>query len=560
MQAASTGDGTPSSQTSITKVEELLEKCHNLLSEIEQFQSFLVEQKKESAVELRQLRNSVNSELKSLEKLSTADPSAERTIHALRSSNLPFYTAVWNTAKSCTGLITFFKRFYWQGPPAEILDKAQKPEKRCALVDIVAQNGEEWIKVSTVTEARLLFEKAKAHWEDASSSPEESDEEEKEKEEMNDELVAAISPLNHNHNFLPTTALKESSKQNPNNDPNHKLELLTVAHDLRLASLATRIRYKHPTIRFVLPKVSSGTSPEIDSIITSIRNTGVIVHCANNPPPHSSPLIPIPLPTLFPSLLPSPFPPLTPTLNLDCTILLALVSDLSHIPPTTILSSSSSSSQTPTTTTTPPTLHPSLLRQLTLETSSPLLPTTLYPALSSRHLVCTSPAATRMREITAQIGTPSEQARAELIFSSPSPLSSSASTLTTHLRLPIRIVPASDSATTPLLLSRLPPVAKSVAAKLSPINQSVFLYGWAEGIATVSSNRGVVRVVEECVGREGGEEEEEEEEEEDQEGAKGKEESIKNRDDRGPIVEPGPAVWLVEVARSLVGREKGRRV
>ncbi len=40
------------------------------------------------------------------------------------------------------------------------------------MVDIVTQNGEEWIKISTVTETRLLFEKAKAGWEDADSSSE----------------------------------------------------------------------------------------------------------------------------------------------------------------------------------------------------------------------------------------------------------------------------------------------------------------------------------------------------------------------------------------------------
>ena len=50
-------------------VGDLLKRCRDLLDELEEFKSFLVEQKKENAVELRQFYNSVASELKSLEKV-----------------------------------------------------------------------------------------------------------------------------------------------------------------------------------------------------------------------------------------------------------------------------------------------------------------------------------------------------------------------------------------------------------------------------------------------------------------------------------------------------------
>ena len=50
-------------------VDLFLEQCHGLLHELEEFQDFLVEQKKEHTVELRQFRNSINSELKSLQKV-----------------------------------------------------------------------------------------------------------------------------------------------------------------------------------------------------------------------------------------------------------------------------------------------------------------------------------------------------------------------------------------------------------------------------------------------------------------------------------------------------------
>lgn len=59
----------PSPADNTVLVEDLLERCHDLLKELEEFKAFLVEQKKENAVELRQFCNSVASELKSLEKV-----------------------------------------------------------------------------------------------------------------------------------------------------------------------------------------------------------------------------------------------------------------------------------------------------------------------------------------------------------------------------------------------------------------------------------------------------------------------------------------------------------
>ena len=57
------------SSSSAARVDDLLARCHNLLNELEQFQTYLVERKKEHTVELRHFRNSVLSELKSLERV-----------------------------------------------------------------------------------------------------------------------------------------------------------------------------------------------------------------------------------------------------------------------------------------------------------------------------------------------------------------------------------------------------------------------------------------------------------------------------------------------------------
>lgn len=63
------GDPTHSAQSDTVRVEDLLRKCHALLNELEAFRTFLVQRKKEHTVEIRQFRNSVQSELKSLEKV-----------------------------------------------------------------------------------------------------------------------------------------------------------------------------------------------------------------------------------------------------------------------------------------------------------------------------------------------------------------------------------------------------------------------------------------------------------------------------------------------------------
>ena len=59
------------------------------------------------------------------------------------------------------------------------------------------------------------------------------------------------------------------------------------------------------------------------------------------------------------------------------------------------------------------------------------------------------------------------------------------------LRLPVQIVDK-DSASS----DSLPAVADVVREGLTPINQSVFLYGWSMGVTTITSNRSVVKQIE----------------------------------------------------------------
>ena len=370
-------------------------------------------------------------------------------------------------------------------------------------MDIVAQDGEEWIKVSTITENRLLFEKAKAGWEGASSSGSEADE--------NGTIINGI----------------ESVGKAMNEDEEDKVEILKMAYDLQKASKVTRIRYRHPKIKFVLPKISEGHIPEIDTILAEIRATGATVQCASDLsapeslhyPSHINGSTDSTLSLSFSHLLIDPFSTFTPTLNIDCTILLALVSDLSnaHVVPE-------------------PRYHRAIRRQIDLEEKEQLLPSSLWPAMGNHELVCTFEAAKRMREIVGLIGTDTEKVRAELLLGEgENGEGKTAQELTEAFdgtssyevpkewNLPIKVVQAEVD------MADLPPVAGKVAEHLTAINRSVFLFGWARRLTTISSNRTVAKTIESLI-----------------EGEKGEE-----------VV--GPDIWLCATARSLVGKEKGRR-
>jgi hypothetical protein len=206
--------------------------------------------------------------------------------------------------------------------------------------------------------------------------------------------------------------------------------------------------------------------------------------------------------------------------------LLAIVSDLSHCKDIT------------------PSLqhHKAINRQIEIERERPLLPTELWPAMGSRELVCTSEAAKRMREIVETIGTETERERmAVLMGDRPAINTKSASLLDelqklsdyqvpSELDLPIRVVDAKAATDSENKQAKLPPIAQEVESILSYINASVFMYGWVSGIMTISSNRTVVKQIETMI--------------------------ESQRDDENL---QGPLIWVCDTARSLIGKEKGRK-
>ncbi|KIW33765.1 uncharacterized protein PV07_00589 [Cladophialophora immunda] len=500
-------DGHDENEPSPTSSAELLSglqtRARALLQEFQLYQAHLKAQGKQQQVEIRGFKRGIESEIKILEKIAhgftTSDGNSQIIVekpipqdeerpqlHALRSSNLPFYEAVWNTAKSCRHITAMGKKMYFGGKDSAACGKIREEKlvsradvsrnvrKRETLVDIIAGNGLQWIKISTLTEKRLMFEIAKEGWEHYGDFGEDSD--------MEDGHV---------------------SEADRDGKRTSKLELVRLAEDLKIAAQEARVQFRHPQIRFVLPKIREGIIPDVDAFLADLRATGAVVDCKMDICKLGEDRQ-LDLDNLMPT---TPTIPLTRTINVDCTILLALISDISHFPSHQLLSTSVHKSET---------YHKAIVNQIESEVSSPMLPNDIYPRLTARDLECTLHAAQRMREIVHCMGTTSELSRAEILLGEgryrdqpPSTLREALGGLSMHavpseIRLPVKVVdfdvhtlfgPESTSVTPDVDLCK--PFPTSVAAhvkdrlQLTPINASVFFYGWASQIVTLTSNRTV---------------------------------------------------------------------
>jgi hypothetical protein len=344
------------------------------------------------------------------------------------------------------------------------------------VVDIVCQDGLEWVKVSTILEKRILWDLAKAGWVGSESDD-------------------------------------EAEESDDDDEPDG---LLKQAEALVKASRVTRVKYRHPTVRLVLTRISSTPrAKEVAQILQKIRDIGIIVQTSDDIP--ESP----PLADVLDRLAAGHCHSLSDVINLDCTVLLAFVSDLSHRRVE------------------PRDWHNRMISiQREMEAKEPLLRSKLWPTCGSRRLVCTKEVANRMQEISSIIGTQAEKQRTALLLG----LDGNAELTNEQIleefqkfsdykipanwRLPVEVIDVD----LPTLKSTLPPSVNKVSEALSAMNQSVFLYGWASGFTTLSSNRAVAKEIENII-----------------------------EENRTSDEEAGPNILSCFQPRSLVGKEKERR-
>lgn len=314
------------------------------------------------------------------------------------------------------------------------------------------------------------------------------------------------------------------------------LSLIKISRLLHQAAEQTRIQYLHPTVLFFLPNIHpSPDSLEISTFLSTLLATGARIQCG----PDLDLISPKPsLDSMLQGLELAEsqrYASFSDVLNIDCTILLALISDISNQDVEV-----------------EPRFHPAILRQLEFEKELALLPNLLFPAIAGRKMVCTETARDRFEEIVEIVGSETEKARALLILdrlrnkrkksaardehyydeedrdkveaqeSAGSLLgqfqSKSVHQVPANLLLPIRTLTSED------LRGGLEELEcqTRISQKLSQVNRSVFMTGWRRGYTTITSNRTVAKLIE------------------------------------GQILEgeKGPDLFVLETARSLVGKAK----
>lgn len=418
--------------------------------------------------------------------LAIADPNEPKTKHGLRSSNLSFFDTVWSIAKTRRSVIALGKRYFWlqensSDSSRKTPSKLNTYRKDMATVDIVSQDGLEWTKVSSITEKRIIWDLTRAGWAGDSSSDED------------DEMDQAAA------------------------DEDDEPGLVKQIEALVKAARVTRIRYRHPTVRLILPRIkASPDSKEVGNVLQQIRDLGVTIQTSEEVPSQYPPIS-----LVVERMALDRFESFSEVLNVDCTILLAFASDLSH---GRVQSEDWH--------------NKAISRQIEMESEDQLLPSNLWPACVGREMACTKEAAIRMQEIVDIIGTETEKKRAALLLDANTEVrltreerlqefqKLSDYTVPLDWALPIKVVEIDI----PSLMSSLPSAAGKVAENLTAINQSVFLYGWASGRTTISSNGTVAKDIETTIEA--------------------------NRVDEET---QGPDIWLSVSSRSLVGKEKERR-
>lgn len=396
----------------------------------------------------------------------------------------------WDVIKRTHGLLAFRRRF------------AGKTGKLGPTIDAVVEDGTEWLRVSTVTQKKLIYQIAQEGWHPDDSSDEEDD-------ESNDS----------------------------DDDDNSGIEIIKTTRQLVQAARTHRCNTRIPKIRLVLPNLSMGRVNAIDKILNKVRKLGksikqegtvdIIVDCAE------SPFLQQPIPPLEQAIVnlfrDTNQDRLTSTVNLELTLILSLVSDIAH---GNIQPQEWYSRQT--------------LSHIEDENHAPGVRLQgLYKALSGRHLQCTQEVAREVRNIVADLGTEATKARTLLYFGRQSmddgfitprsqitgSVNGGATTdekdsglarepacqklveqlrqlsqypVPDGLQLPIEIIGDDEfnHEDYPALIEagKLPLVSAKVWTKLDrSYNRSCYLWGWLQDITTISANNLNTRLIDAVV-------------------------------------------------------------
>ena len=385
----------------------------------------------------------------------------------------------WDAIKRCRGLAALRRQFPLNNNSSSSSDGKTRP---CLspTVDAVVENGAEWLKVCIFTERKLIRQMAEEGW-----HPDDSDD-------------------------------TESDSDGPGSDGDGDGDgssLLGMATQLVKAARLNRCRGRPPRVRIYLLNVTESSAPEIEKLLAKVRHAGapkargrggggkkraaveVLVDCADS----AFARVPVPpLETAFAGLLHSNTQTegLTQTLNVELTLLISLVSDITHGRVDV-----------------QPWFGTQVLSHIRDEEHAPgARLADLYAAVGGRTLVCTREVADEFNSVISDLGTPTTRARGAILLGKGEDggddgasldgrdLRARLRTLSVYpvpddLQLPIRVVgedefcASKEDVEALVRAGELPAVARRVFDKLDrQYHRSCYLYGWARGITTVSAN------------------------------------------------------------------------
>ncbi|CAH0025473.1 unnamed protein product [Clonostachys rhizophaga] len=260
----------------------------------------------------------------------------------------------------------------------------------------------------------------------------------------------------------------------------------------RLVEAAKRNRheYRIPRVRVVLPRIQADANNDVAVFINQLRNIDsqveVIINDSQSDFLTSEPPQ---LESAIENLAGDELAGLTPILNMDHTILIDLISDITHynLEPQPWQASTTQA-------------------QIKEENRHPdgLMAPTLYPLLRGRKLICTKEAAEHFHEVLSTVGTNTERQRGHLLVPrdpetlalSPSDIHAKFSSLSVRsppadLQIPVTILSDPTDFQAAVKDGRLPEVALDVArcGGFKSSKLSIYMHGWAEGITTITSNK-----------------------------------------------------------------------
>ncbi|KAI1780192.1 hypothetical protein F4818DRAFT_168430 [Hypoxylon cercidicola] len=435
--------------------EELLTRAVSLQSELQRFANHLREAydgyfQNMPMYMYTSFASELRAELDSLEKATqSTDPLAS---HRVQSTNLPFLEPVWDTAKRSRDIVRLrcpvsagpFKKQIL-APGTRIVrtqGESQPSQSGSFIIDVIADGGHSWYKVSSMTNKRLLFDLAKE-----AVYLGDSDDDEDAQAVLQDDM---------------------------------DIPLLKLARRLASTAKGHRIQTKTPVAILVLPRIREREHPEIDKVLEACRQLGVSLLCSDDlspAPPLSD--------SLLHTMAPSPKANFSEVLNLDTSLLVTLASDFSH-----------------TNVAKQPWFSNSHNDHADLESEQPML-SLVYPMLGNHKLVATKEAVETFFHITDTLATESEKARAHLILcrsdveKSQEQRVKELNLLSIHevplcLQLPISVVDMNENGCQDRFTDPIKMKLKSIP---NP-GRSVFSYGWASERTTLTCNSVVIKQLE----------------------------------------------------------------